>query len=202
MPLSFSTNTKKSILTAVYIFILLLYLCSAPPFISLCTLVCATAHEGAHLLCAHLCKRRIRALSFCPAGIRPDVSTGGEISSILIYAAGPLINIAVCIICVLCLKHDYSKWVYDVFCVNLALALYNLTPVPFSDGDGIMRTSLCFFVGERVGGFLCSALELLFSFVFFVIFSFRFFVVGNGLFSFFCSFIFVIISIRNLTENK
>lgn len=189
-------------LTAVYIFILLLYLCSAPPLISLCTLLCALGHEYAHLLCARICGRTIRPLSFCPAGIRPEVSGGTELSGILIYAAGPLFNITICIVCILLLRQDWEKRLYELFCVNLTLALYNLTPVPFSDGDGIMRTAVCFFVGERVGNALCSAVGLLFSFIFFVIFSFRFFVAGSGLFSFFSSFVFVIISIKNLTENK
>ena len=194
--------TWRCILRAVYIFILLLYLCSSPPFVSLCTLVCAFAHEGSHLLCARLCGRSIRPLSFCPAGIRPEVSEGGELSGILIYAAGPLANLTICIICLLCLKYNYTQSLYTAFCVNLALALYNLTPVPFSDGSGIMRAALCYFLGARVGTFLCSALELLFSFIFFILFSFCFFASGRGLFSFFSSFVFVIISIENLTENK
>jgi Zn-dependent protease len=86
--------------------------------------------------------------------------------------------------------------VFGLFSVNAALAAYNLTPVPFSDGGGILRCVLGAFLGERIGGGMCSVLELVFSFAFFVFFSYRFFALGTGFFPFFCSFVFVMVSIQ------
>lgn len=192
---------KKTLTLAIYIFIILLYLFSSPPFICIGVLVCALMHETCHILCARALGRRVRILSFSPIGIYPDLDRGDEISAILIYASGPLFNILVCIFCLCFLHKGYSERVFELFCINAALAAYNLTPVPFSDGSGIMRIALTFFVGEQVGMLLCRMLELIFSFVFFVVFSWRFFVYGSGFFSFFCSFVFVIDCISHIKRE-
>ncbi|MBQ2863165.1 MAG: hypothetical protein IJE84_03230 [Clostridia bacterium] len=194
------TSAKKGtfFLLFTYVFTLLLYLFSCPLFILVTTLICALLHEGAHILSARLLGRRVGHTVLCPAGILPDVSCGGEVSGILIYLAGPLSNICICIAALIFLHRAYDRHLFTVFCVNAALAVYNLTPIPFSDGSGIMKITLRFFLGERVGGVLCGCLELVFSFLFFVFFSYRFFALGAGFFSFCCSFVCVIHSLSHL----
>lgn len=197
--MSITSNKKSSFfLIYTYVFTLLLYLCSCPLFILITTLICALLHEGAHILSAKILGRRVNRPVLCPAGILPDVSYGGEISGILIYLAGPLLNICICILSLLFLHRAYDQRLFIVFCVNAALAVYNLTPIPYSDGSGIMKITLCFFLGGKVGGILCGCLELVFSFLFFVFFSYRFFALGAGFFSFCCSFVCVIHSLSHL----
>ncbi len=189
-------NAALTLVYAAYIFMILLYILSSPPFICISTVICAAMHEMCHVLCAKaLGRKNIRPLSFSATGLYPELGSGSTVSCILIYASGPAFNILVCAACLFFLRGGYSERIFELFCVNAALALFNLTPVPFSDGDGIMRASLSFFLGERVGGFLCSAVELFFSFLLFVLFSYRFFAFGAGFFSFFCSFIFVMSAI-------
>lgn len=193
------THKKTFLVGTAYfflIFFLLLTLVSSPPFIGISSAVCALFHEAAHILCARAFGRKIKPLSFSPTGLYPDVGRGSTLSQILIYAAGPFVNLAICAVCLLVLRSNYSETVFSLFCVNAALALYNLTPVPFSDGGGIMRCVLTAFLGARVGGALCAMLELLFSFALFVFFSYRFFALGSGFFPFFCSFVFMLTSIQ------
>ena len=193
------TKSKNPLIVGVayffLVFFVLLTLVSSPPFISIASALCALLHETGHLLCARALGRKVRPLSFSLTGLYPDVGYGTTLSCILIYAAGPLLNIVICAVCLLVLRSNWSDNLFSLFSVNAALGVYNLTPVPFSDGSGIMRCALGAFLGERVGDALCSGLELVFSFVFFVFFSYRFFAVGSGFFPFFCSFVFMLVSI-------
>lgn len=178
-----------------FIFFVLLTLVSSPPFVCIASALCALLHETAHILCARAFGRKVRPLAFSLTGLCPDVGCGTTLSCILIYASGPFVNLVICAACLFILRSNYSETVFSLFSVNAALAVYNLTPVPFSDGGGILRCALGAFLGERVGGALCSVLELTFSFVFFVFFSYRFFTVGSGFLPFFCSFVFMLVSI-------
>ena len=196
-----TSNVKQTLTLAIYIYVILLYLFSSPPFICIGVIASSLLHELCHILCARAFGRKVRVLSYSPTGLYPDLDRGNEISGILIYASGPLSNLLVCTVCLCILHKGYNERLFELFCINAALAAYNLTPVPFSDGSGIMRIALTFFLGEQVGILLCRMLELLFSFMFFVVFSFRFFVYGSGFFSFFCSFVFVIDCISHIKRE-
>ena len=191
------TSLSRTFLYFCYVFALLLMITSSTPFICISTAVCAALHEAAHVLCARAMGRRVRPISFSLTGLYPDLGSGSTLSCILIYAAGPAVNLLICAVCLWILHCGYSARIFELFCANAVLALYNLTPVPFSDGGGILRCAVERMLGARVGGAVCSAVELVFSFLFFVFFSFRFFYAGRGFFSFFCSFVFLLSAIQN-----
>ena len=196
-----SGGRASALLCFCYVFTILLMITASPPFICIATVLCALLHEAAHVLCARAMGRQVRPLSFSLTGLYPDLGEGGTLSCIMIYAAGPAVNLLIAVLSLLILRCGYNDRVFELMCVNAALALYNLTPVPFSDGSGIMRCVLTGLLGERVGGGLCAALELLFSFLFFVFFSFRFFQLGRGFFSFFFSCLFLLSSIQNTSAE-
>ncbi len=195
-------NKARTVLYAVYFFVISLYLISAPPFICLVTVICAAMHEASHLLCAKLLGRRVSPLRMGVTGIYPDVGCGSALSCILIYAAGPLFNMLVCIFCLAFFKFfSYNDKMFEIFCANAALFCFNILPVPYSDGDGIVRTAFSFFLCSRIADFLCASLNLIFSFMLFVFFSYRFFIFGGGFFSFFCSFVFMIASVSRFGKG-
>ena len=196
-----TASSSRVFIYFCYVFTVLLMMTSSAPFICISTAVCALLHEAAHVLCARALGRRVHPISFSLTGLYPDLGSGSALSCILIYAAGPVLNLLLCILCLLLLQCGYREWLFELFCVNAVLAIYNLTPVPFSDGSGILRCFTGGLLGERVGGVLCTGLELLFSFLFFVFFSFRFFYMGRGFFSFFCSFVFLMSSIQNASAE-
>ena len=175
-----------------------MYIFSAPPFICAVTLLCSAAHECAHLLCAKALGRRISPISFSLTGLYPSAGTGSALSCAVIYASGPFVNIVIALISLFALRYTDSAYPADVFSVNAVLALFNLLPIPFSDGDGLLRLTLGAFLGETRSALICSALELLFSFMLFVIFSYRFFVAAGGIFPYFLSVIFVLVSASRL----
>ncbi len=196
-----TASFSRAALYFCYIFTILLMMTVSEPFICISTAVCALLHEAAHVLCARALGRQVRPISFSLTGLYPDLGSGTALSCVMIYAAGPAVNLLLCVLCLITLRCEYAEWVFELFCVNGILALYNLTPLPFSDGGGILRCAVGRMLGARVGSAVCTGLELLFSFLFFVFFSFRFFYIGRGFFSFFCSFVFLLSSIQNASAE-
>ena len=168
----------------------------------LLTLLFAALHEAGHLICARLFGRKIKILDFSFSGLRPSVSSGSASSCLLIYLAGVWVNLLFAVCAWLALRVWQSDIMFDIFIINALLFLYNVMPVPFSDGDGIMRCALSLVFYERVVSFICTALNIIFSFIFFLFFSFRFFMLGEGVFSFFCSAVFLLASLERISENK
>ncbi len=192
----------RVLLYAALFFCLSLYIISSPPRIMLLTLLFAFLHEAGHLICAKLLGRRIKILDFSFSGLRPSVSSGGASSCLLIYLSGVWVNLLFAVCAWLVIRGWQSDIIFDVFIINALLFLYNVMPVPFSDGDGIMRCALSLVFCEGIVNFICTALNIIFSFIFFLFFSFRFFMLGEGVFSFFCSAVFLLASIERIREIK
>lgn len=185
----------KTLLYASYIFIISLYIVSSPPRIMVLTLLFAAMHESAHIIMAKALGRGVSPFRFAFSGLYPDTSSGSVMSCLFIYAAGPLANLAAALIALSILRRGISNAMLDVLSVNALLFFYNLLPVPYSDGDGIIRTAFSFFLSQKPTNIICALLNLLFSIAVFSLFSYRFLFLGTGLFSFFCSFVFMIESL-------
>lgn len=192
----------KFLLYAALFFCFSLYIISSPPQIMLLTLIFAALHEAGHLLCAKILGRRIKILDFSFSGLRPNVSVGSASSCLLIYLSGVWVNLIFAVSALFIFRVRQSDIIFDIFVINSLLFLYNVMPVPFSDGDGILRCTLSLVLHESTVNFICTALNVLFSFIFFLFFSFRFFMLGEGLFSFFCSAVFMLASLERISENK
>lgn len=191
----------KAVICATYIFIISLYVVSSPPRIMIMTLIFSAMHESAHILCAKALGRDVSPFRFSFSGLYPDLSTGTPISTLLIYVSGPAVNLVAVITAMSILRGGYSDATLDAFCVNALLFIYNLLPVPFSDGDGIMRTTLSFFLCDKLVRIFCAVLNLVFSIAVFSFFSYRFLLLGTGLFSFVCSFVFMLASLERLFKG-
>lgn len=184
-----------------YVFGILIYLVSAPIFLCASTIVFALLHELGHLLCAKALGRRISVLCFSPTGLYPSVGTGDALSSAVIYASGPMVNIMSSIVLYLLDSAHPSDMLSELFYINAALALFNLLPIPFSDGSGLLRCFLWRFLKVRRAESACRIIELLFSSVIFMLFSYRFFIAPGGFFSFFLSIVFVLAAISNVFKE-
>ncbi len=191
----------RMLLYAMFFFFISLYIVSSPPHIMLLTLFFSALHEAGHIICAKVFGRKVKVLDFSFFGLRPHLSSGSSVSCFLIYFSGVAVNLTAALISLLFLRHGYNDILFDVFVINSLLFIYNVTPVPFSDGDGIMRCALSYFLSEGVVDLICGMLNILFSFAFFLFFSFRFFMFAEGLFSFSCSVIFLLCSISGLNRG-
>ena len=196
-----SKSAARAVIYSAYTFVILLYIFSSPPFICAATLICAAMHEACHILCAAAFKRKIKPLSFSVTGLYPDVGRGSAASCVAIYIAGPIFNILMCGICFFLFRSFPSQTVVELFSVNAALGCFNLLPIPFSDGSGIIRICISRLIKKSLGDILCGVVETLFSFMLFVLFSYRFFMLQKGLFSFLCSFVFVVCALGRITRE-
>jgi len=192
---------SKAVPYAAYIFIISLYLVSSPPKIMLLTLLFSALHEAAHIICAKALGREVSPWRFSFFGLCPDTSSGSALSTLFIYASGPAVNLAVSLVSIAVMRGGGSDTLLYVFSINALLFVYNIIPVPFSDGDGIMRTVLSFFLSSTLVKYICAVLNVIFSTAVFSLFSYRFLFLGSGLFSFFCSFIFLFSSFERLLKG-
>ncbi len=192
-----SRHTKVFLYAALFFF-LSLYIISSPLNIMLLTLLFCTLHEAAHIICAKALGCKVKVLKFSFFGLCPELECGSPLSCLAIYSAGVTLNLIFAILSLFFLHNGYSSLVFDIFIINALLFLFNIIPTPFSDGNGIMRAALSFFLSERAVYVICTALNILFSFVLFVFFSYRFFVLGTGVFSFFCSVVFLLEAISEI----
>ncbi len=188
-------------LYAFLFFCFSLYVISSPPKILLLTLAFSVFHEAGHIICAAALGRRVRILDFSFFGLQPSLSEGSALSCLLIYLSGVWVNFTFAVIFFFCFRNTQSDFFFNCFIINALLFLYNIMPVPFSDGDGIIRSALSCFLFENIVNFIAASLNIIFSFIFFLFFSFRFFLLGEGLFSFCCSCIFLLASISNVGKG-
>ena len=188
----------SSLVYSFYIFSILLYIFSAPPFICICALACSALHECSHMITAKALGRKTSVLCFSPTGLYPSAGAGDMLSSVLIYAAGPSLNILLCMLSACAVQLWDISYIISFFSVNAALAVFNLLPIPFSDGDGIFRCVLGRILKKGHAHGICSAVEAIFSGALFFFFSYRFFAAPGGFFSFFLSVVFMLVSLSRL----
>jgi len=100
----------------------------------------ALLHELAHLSAALLLKAKVRKLTVIPLGIAGEIQDFnflGDWSKLFILLSGPAINIVFALI-----LHKSHPWAATV---NIALAAFNLLPIPPLDGG---RIALIFLSGN------------------------------------------------------
>ena len=88
-------------------------------------------HECGHILMAKLCGVKVKRIGFCRTGFYTVRETGPKWANLSISLAGPMMNLLLAIA---------LRDVLPVFAfVNLIAALFNLLPIPQSDGRRILR---------------------------------------------------------------
>lgn len=175
-----------------------LYLFSSEAHITLIAIVSSMLHELSHVLMAKAMGRSVRLISFTAAGYAPAVSDGTAAGNFFIYAIGPLTNLTITLLAPFFIKGPY---VFDIMGANLTLAVMNLLPLPYTDGDGIMGIILRKDHSARAKK-ATAVINLLISLPIFVLFSAKFLGDESCFFSFFISLVFLFVSINRITEEK
>jgi Zn-dependent protease len=87
-------------------------------------------HESGHVLVALLCGVKVKKVGICRRGMYTVREPGPRWINVAISAAGPLMNLLLA----------FAFWNgYPIFAeVNLIACLYNLLPIPNSDGTRIL----------------------------------------------------------------
>ncbi|ARP50290.1 hypothetical protein B6259_05000 [Ruminococcaceae bacterium CPB6] len=114
---------------------------------ALCGLCAAALHEGGHLLAMHLCGRAPIKIRFTALGAEISAEGGTEsyLEDAFIAAAGPLVNLLLYLLLLLCrILAPVSPAVQLFALANIVLAVFNLLPVqPLDGGQALLSLLSC-----------------------------------------------------------
>ena len=123
-------------------------------------IVFALIHELGHAVCALILKMKIQSIRIMPYGFELKLKVNYEdynqkikksnmlsVKKILIYSAGPLINIIISIISLILMKiGNYANFTIfmgeEIFYSNILIGLFNLIPIYPMDGGKIIKEIL------------------------------------------------------------
>lgn len=119
-------------------------------------------HEIGHLLMGILLGFKIKQINIMPVGFSIAFETNIVdynkkikkanyfiIKKLIIAISGPLINVIVCIICLLCNKLFTQRYAEIIIYTNILIALFNLIPIYPLDGGRIVKYILQLFYSKR-----------------------------------------------------
>lgn len=104
-------------------------------------------HEASHILCGLLLGYRLKGVRLLPFGMNAGFKDEfiKPMDDVLISFTGPLINFIFCSVFFF-LSSFKSEYYYELFRINLALALFNLVPCNFLDGGRIAMSLIKSYV--------------------------------------------------------
>jgi stage IV sporulation protein FB len=88
--------------------------------------------------------------------------------AMIIYIAGPLLNLLFALGFYLLLLQFPSHWLSDIVAANILLALFNLMPFYPLDGGKIVKLYLSYFLGQEKANTLSRIFSLMFSVLLFI----------------------------------
>ena len=87
-------------------------------------------HECGHVLAALLCGVKVKRVGLCRRGLYTVREPGSKWANVAVSAAGPLVNLILAV-----MLWDSMRVFAEV---NVIACLYNLLPIPNSDGTRIL----------------------------------------------------------------
>ena len=131
---------KISPLTLIWLITLIYF---KPPYVPQ-MIIAVAMHEAGHLACAKALGIRVKSMTLSMLGARircESIPSYGK--EFLLAAAGPLAGIALFVICYLFNKFHVSEFLLSTGAVSLALAIFNLLPLPSFDGGRMIFCAAC-----------------------------------------------------------
>ncbi len=189
----------RSILSLLpLIFWVLIILGFDSPYIGICTIISAVIHEAGHILMAKTISAGY-SLSAVFSGFRiKGCKTISYKEEAIIAAAGPALNIAVFVLCLL-LARNREGYTVTFGVLNLFTALSNLLPIHGYDGYRIIDCIFKIFGKSEIPFFILRAI----SFSFVIIFSFiSLYLMARLDGGYWIYFIFVFSMIKFISGNK
>ncbi len=130
-------------------------------------------HELGHIAVATICGAKLNNFRLLPVGVNASIDDleCSKTQKILIYVAGPLVNIVVAVSLYWVHIREVSVWGASTFkimpaiIINIWLAIFNLIPVPPLDGGKISMEILSGCLGLFRANKLMHIFSMFFSFV-------------------------------------
>ena len=116
------------------------------------SIIFAIAHEIGHIIALKFFRVNIEEFKVSLFGGNIKILNNNKIKycqSAFISLSGPLVNIFFCVLfCILNSFFEF-KFIYNVFVINLVLAIFNLLPFYNFDGGKILSSILLNFINEK-----------------------------------------------------
>ena len=102
-------------------------------------------HELGHIVAYSLFMKKLPNIDVSAFGFRMknDASDSRYYNTILL--SGPLVNLFICISCLILLKNGFNLNLYVLMTVNIVIFIMNLLPVYYMDGGNIMYNKSIFY---------------------------------------------------------
>ena len=145
----------------IFIFLIILYFTRQIEIYWLIMLF-AFLHELGHLFAGIILKMKVKKISIMPAGFSIEFaltendynkkvlnSNIFEIKKIIIASAGPLINLIIMSVFIICGKN--SEIAKNIIYSNFLIAIFNLFPIYPLDGGRILKSIICLSTKRKYG---------------------------------------------------
>ena len=159
---------------ALIIPLIIIFYCTGQLTSYIASYIFITVHEAAHAASAMLFNTKIDCINLLPIGlnIETNIDIRKTFRSLIIFSAGPIINIILAFIFFLSGELNYAV-------VNAVLAIFNLLPIIPLDGHNIMLTLICRKGSLEEAYIKVHRISIVFT-VLLIIYSCLIFIIGKG----------------------
>lgn len=146
-------KAPRFLLAAGFLFFAILLAVTEPPLHLALLAASVSLHETGHLLVLRLAGIPVRRLSLLPVGFRleRDGVLCGYGTEALVYLAGPAVSLLSAALTLPHCSGDAEGAAFLFFFLSAGNGLFNLIPLPGTDGCGALRCFLCVLCRSEAG---------------------------------------------------
>lgn len=127
------------------------------------SLIASVTHEAGHLIAMLLCRSELRSITFYGGGIciTSDTALLPFRKRLCIISAGCFTNFMIFISGILFFKENQEMFIFAV--VNIVICVFNLIPIGYFDGAGLLDIIFNRFMDFRLSEILKRVIAVIFS---------------------------------------
>lgn len=169
-------NTKVTVSFTFFALIIILISIDKTEFLYE-SIIFAIAHEIGHIISLKFFRVNIEEFKISLFGGNIKILNNNKIKyfqSAIISFSGPLVNLFFCVFFYIFNSFFEFKFIYNIFVINLVLAIFNLLPFYNFDGGKILSSILLIFLNEKTVNIILTitSIIVLIPFSYFAIYIF------------------------------